>query len=185
MWVNNRKGKNMNKRLSMIMISAAAMVLGGCANTGDIYRSDVYHAGQVNQAQEVQTVNIIAIGPARVAVDNSENMERASNVGMIIGAIAGAALAGHHHHHTSNRVVGGVAGGALGHVAGSAVAGGSSTALVDGVQITYRQGNRIFNSAQVGRPCEFKPGLAIMVSPSPYETRIQPNNPYGCPPPRQ
>ncbi|MBQ9240656.1 MAG: hypothetical protein IJ164_04870 [Duodenibacillus sp.] len=175
----------MNKKVSMIMISAAAMVLGGCANTGDVYRSDVYHAGQVNQAQEVQTVNIIAIGPARVAVDNSENMQRAANVGMILGAIAGAAIGGHNHHHTSNRVVGGVAGGALGHMAGSAVGGNSATTLVDGVQITYRQGNRIFNSAQVGRPCEYKVGLAIMVSPAPNETRIQPNNPYGCPQPQR
>jgi outer membrane lipoprotein SlyB len=175
----------MNKKISMVAVAASALILGGCANTGDMYRSDVYHAGQVNQAQEVSTVNIIAIGPARVAVDNTENMQRAENFGMIIGAIAGAALAGHNHHHMSNRVAGGVAGGALGHLAGSAAGGGSSTTLVPGVQLTYRVGNRIFNSAQVGRPCEFKPGLAIMVSPAPNETRIQPNNPYGCPQPER
>ncbi|MEI3354691.1 MAG: hypothetical protein V8R49_06920 [Duodenibacillus massiliensis] len=49
------------------------------------------------------------------------------------------------------------------------------------MQITFRDGNRMFNSAQVGQVCEFKTGTAIMVSPSPNETRIQPNNPYGCP----
>ncbi len=169
----------MKTKLSMAVVTACAIVIGGCANNGDLYRSDVYHAGQVNQAQEVKTVNIIAIGPARVAVNNTENSDTAANVGMVLGAIAGAAIAGHNHHHTSNRVVGGVAGGALGHLAGSAV-GGPTTTMVNGVQLTYRIGNKIFNSAQVGQPCEYKVGLAIMVSPAPNETRIQPNNPYGC-----
>ena len=39
----------------------------------------------------------------------------------------------------------------------------------------------MFQSTQVGQPCEFKTGTAILVAPTPAETRIQPNNPYGCP----
>ena len=66
------------------------------------------------------------------------------------------------------------------------IAGASSmvspeTSLVDGVQLTFKLNGRIFNSAQVGQVCEFKYGPAIMISTGPTSTRIQPNNPYGCP----
>ena len=99
---------------------------------------------------------------------------------MLLGAIAGAVIANQGSHSTSNKIAGGLAGGAIGGLAGQA-AGGGRQELVNGVQITFRDGNRMFNSAQVGQVCEFKTGTAIMVSPSPNETRIQPNNPYGCP----
>ena len=70
---------------------------------------------------------------------------------------------------------------AFGRVDHGQAAGGGRQELVNGVQITFRDGNRMFNSAQVGQVCEFKTGTAIMVSPSPNETRILRNNPYGCP----
>ena len=54
-----------------------ALVLSGCANDGTAYRADTYSVGQVNQVQEVRTVEIIAINPARVAVPNSDNRETA------------------------------------------------------------------------------------------------------------
>lgn len=165
-----------------LAISAAlvAALLAGCATDGSMYRSDVYTAGQVNQMQEVRTVEIIAVQSARVAVGNTEDRTDARNIGMILGAIAGAAIGNHNNHSTSSRVMGGLAGGALGGIAGQSV-GGSRQELVNGVQITFRDGNKLYNSAQVGQVCEFKTGTAIMVSQSPTETRIQPNNPYGCP----
>lgn len=153
--------------------------LAGCATDGSMYRSDVYTAGQVNQMQEVRTVEIIAVQSARVAVGNTEDRTDARNIGMILGAIAGAAIGNHSNHSTSARVMGGLAGGALGGIAGQSV-GGNRQELVNGVQITFRDGNKLYNSAQVGQVCEFKTGTAIMVSQSPTETRIQPNNPYGC-----
>ena len=166
-----------------LTIAAAAMTtafLGGCANDGTMYRADTYTAGTVNQMQEVRTVEIIAINPARVAVPNTSNRETAQVAGALLGAIAGAAIGNHGNHSTGARVMGGLAGGALGGMAGSAV-GGDSTSFTDGVQIIYRMTNgRMYQSSQVGRPCEFKTGTAIMVQPRPSETRIQPNNPYGC-----
>lgn len=171
----------MKKMIQLTVAAASVLLLAGCVTDGAYYRSDVYSAAQVNQPQEVRTVEIIAVGPARVAVSNVPNRSESKNVGMIVGALAGVALGSHIRHDTSARVMGGLAGAALGSMAGDA-AGGPAQALVDGVQLTFRMGDRIFNSAQVGRVCEFKPGLAVMVSPSPNETRIQPNNPYACPP---
>lgn len=163
-----------------LCVALTAALLAGCATDGSMYRSDVYTAGQVNQMQEVRTVEIIAVQSARVAVGNTEDRTDARNIGMILGAIAGAAIGNHNNHSTSARVMGGLAGGALGGIAGQSV-GGNRQELVNGVQITFRDGNKLYNSAQVGQVCEFKTGTAIMVSQSPTETRIQPNNPYGCP----
>ena len=164
----------MTKKLLLPAMLVSAALATGCASDGSLYRSDVYTAPMVNQAQEVKTVEIIAVVPARVAVTNSDNRTDARNVGMLLGAIAGAVIANQGSHSTSNKIAGGLAGGAIGGLAGR-------QELVNGVQITFRDGNRMFNSAQVGQVCEFKTGTAIMVSPSPNETRIQPNNPYGCP----
>ena len=158
----------MTKKLLLPAMLVSAALATGCASDGSLYRSDVYTAPMVNQAQEVKTVEIIAVVPARVAVTNSDNRTDARNVGMLLGAIAGAVIANQGSHSTSNKIAGGLA-------------GGGRQELVNGVQITFRDGNRMFNSAQVGQVCEFKTGTAIMVSPSPNETRIQPNNPYGCP----
>ena len=143
----------MQKKVSVIALSlAAALALAGCANDGTRYRADTYYAGQVNQVQEVNTVQIIAVNAARVAVPNDDNRDTARMTGAILGAIAGAAIGG-----------------------------SSSTSYTDGVQIVFRTASgKVLQSAQVGRPCEFKTGTAVMVSPTPNEARIQPNNPYGC-----
>lgn len=167
----------MKKSLTSLAIGAAcAALLAGCANDGTNYRSDTYTTAQVNQAQEVKTVEIISVIPARVVVDNDENSDTARNVGALLGAVGGALLG----HDTSSRVTGGVMGGVVGGVAGQAAGGMHSTTQVDGVQITFRDADKIFNSAQVGKPCEYRLGTAIMVSPRPNETRIQPNNVGGC-----
>lgn len=165
---------------SLAIVAAAAALLAGCANDGTNYRSDTYTTAQVNQAQEVKTVEIISVIPARVVVDNDENSDTARNVGALLGAVGGALLGGMHDHDTSSRVTGAVMGGVAGGVAGQAAGGMHSTTQVDGVQITFRDGDKVFNSAQVGKPCEYRLGTAIMVSPRPNETRIQPNNVGGC-----
>lgn len=175
----------MKKHSALIAACCAALAisgLSGCANDGTAYRADTYSVGQVNQVQEVRTVEIIAINPARVAVPNTGNRDTGRIAGALVGAIAGAAIGNHGNHSTSSRVLGGLAGGAVGGLAGDAIAGGNDTSYTDGVQIIYRTTDgRMYQSSQVGRPCEFKIGTAIVVQPRPNETRIQPNNPYGCP----
>ena len=136
------------KKLLVIGLFSLTVALSGCATDGNYYRSDVYSSSQMNQAQRVNTVEIIAINPAQVAVNNSENSDRAR--------------------------------GAIGGLAGDAV-GGSGTTYVDGVQLVYRSSDgQVYQSTQVGRICEYKLGSAIMASSRSGETRIQPNNPYGC-----
>lgn len=137
-------------------------------------------SNQVNQAQQVQTVEIIAIQPARVAVNNQSEPQRFSDgsgtaLGGILGAVIGNQVT---HHRDSGTAIGAIAGAALG-AAGSSAASPQNS-LVDGVQLTFKMNGRIFNSAQVGQMCEFKYGPAIMTSTGPTSTRIQPNNPYGC-----
>ncbi|MDO5531139.1 glycine zipper 2TM domain-containing protein [Sutterella sp.] len=169
-----------NATLTAAAVISAALALGGCANDGALYRADTYTAGQVNRVQEVNTVEIIGIAPARVAVSNQSNRQTAQIAGAVLGAIAGAAIGSHNNHSGHARALGGVAGGAVGALAGDAIAGPDTT-YTDGVQITFKNaGGRVLQTAQVGRPCEFKYGTAVMVSPTPAEARIQPNNPYGC-----
>ena len=126
-----------------------------------------------------RTLQLLSTKLTQVAVSNTDNRSDAKTIGTILGAIAGAAIGSHNNHDTASRVLGGLAGGAVGNIAGGAV-GGDRTSYVDGVQLTFRYNNKLYNSAQVGRVCEFKPGLAVMISTTPTETRIQPNNPGGC-----
>ena len=58
-------------KTKLLVPAVALFALAGCQTNGDMYRSDVYGSNQVNQAQQVQTVEIIAIQPARVAVNNN------------------------------------------------------------------------------------------------------------------
>jgi outer membrane lipoprotein SlyB len=176
------------KKLLAAVCGSAALLLAGCngqgglyQNDGNMYRADVYNANSVNRVQEVNTVTIVAVNPAQVAVDNSDNRRTATTVGAVLGGIAGVAIGNHDHHSTSSRVLGGVGGAALGGLAGSAIAGNSSTAYANGVQIVYRAPDgKTYQSAQVGRICEYKLGEATVVSSESGETRIQPNNPGGC-----
>ena len=84
--------KKMNKKIAACGALFAALLLAGCANDGTAYRSDVYWAGQVNQAQEVKTVQIIAVMPARITVDNRRDRNDSATMGTILGALAGAAV---------------------------------------------------------------------------------------------
>ena len=69
-----------------------------------------------------------------------------------------------------------IGGAGVGVGAGSLVPG---KVMVQGVSLTYVEDGHTFNSAQVGKLCEFKLGQAIMVQTAPNVTRIQPNT--ACP----
>lgn len=156
-----------------------AMALAGCQTPGQELGANVYNAGQVNTRQEAQTVQIIAVLPAKVQVSNAQNQRAAQIAGGVLGALAGG-IAGANvgRYHQTNTVLGAAGGGAAGAALGSLV---PSTTLVDGVSIAYKQDGKVFNSAEVGKVCEFQPGTAVMISTGPNETRIQPN--AVCPPP--
>jgi outer membrane lipoprotein SlyB len=161
---------------TVISIVIASMVLTGCATTGEGLQANVYKAGQVNQVQEAKTVKILAVLPAKVEVDNSAARRQAEVGGAILGALLGAA-AGNRSSRPGTGTIGAVGGAAAGAAAGSMV---GDKVLVDGVSLTYVYNNRTLNSAQVGKACEYQPGVAVMISTSPTETRIQAN--ATCPP---
>lgn len=153
-----------------IGVIACIMMISGCAATGEQYASNVYTADKVNVQQEVKTVKIMAVLPAKVEVDNSQAKQNAQLIGGILGAIAGG-LAGS-NHNSDAAVVGVAAGGGIGFAAGSLV---RDKILVDGVSITYAEGKKTYNSVQVGQLCMFVPGTAIVVTTYEKETRVQPN----------
>ncbi|WP_349495994.1 glycine zipper 2TM domain-containing protein, partial [Escherichia coli] len=127
--------------------------------------------------QHYQTVNIISILPAKVAVDNSQNKRNAQAFGALIGAVAGGVI-GHNVGSGSNSgtTAGAVGGGAVGAAAGSMV---NDKTLVEGVSLTYKEGTKVYTSTQVGKECQFTTGLAVVITTTYNETRIQPNT--KCP----
>ncbi len=166
---------------AIFALAALPFILSACTTTdSDYYRADTWSTSGVNQAQQVREVTITRVAPVKIAVNNNQARDDNSNVGMVVGALIGAA-AGHHVKHSgSAAAIGAVAGGAIGNMAATA-ATGSRTTYAEGVQITYRYNDKLYSSAQVGRVCEYQLGLAYMISATATETRIQPNNPAGCP----
>jgi outer membrane lipoprotein SlyB len=163
-------------RINAAVVILPAICIQGCASGANL-QSNVYQACQVNQRQEAEVVEILAVLPAKVEVSNEEARRLAQAGGIVLGAIGGAAIGNNVKNASANtRVVGGVAGAGVGGVAGSLVPG---KVLVEGVSLTFVQNGKTFNSAQVGKACEFKTGKAIVVSTTPTETRIQPNS--QCP----
>ena len=51
--------------------------------------------------------------------------------------------------------------------------------LVEGVSLTYKEGTKVYTSTQVGKECQFTTGLAVVITTTYNETRIQPNT--KCP----
>ena len=100
----------------------------------------------------------------------------------IFGAAGGGLLGGGlaHRNVLATGALGALGGAGVGAAVGSLVPG---KVLVDGVSIAYEQNGQTFNSAQVGRRCEYAPGHAILVQTSPTSTRIQPN--ATCPAPAE
>jgi outer membrane lipoprotein SlyB len=160
-----------------IVAMTATVVLTGCQQPGANLESNVYRAGQVNQRQDAKVVDVLAVLPAKIEVDNQQARATAQLIGGVAGGIGGAVIGNNiARHSVTNTVLGGAAGGTVGALAGSLV---PTTTLVEGVSLTYIEDGKTLNSAQVGRACEFKPGNAIVISTGANETRIQPNNP--CP----
>ena len=163
-----------NRSVLALSIIAASLLASGCASNGEQYKASVYNTNQLNQKQEAETINIIAVLPAQVEVNNSQEKATAQKAGAILGAIAGALIG--NNQGGDGALIGGAAGGIAGGVTGSMV---SNTVLVDGVSITYSEHNKIYTSTQIGETCEFKPGVALVISTEKNETRVQPNS--SCP----
>ncbi|MEZ9997900.1 hypothetical protein [Vibrio sp. 10N.261.46.A3] len=159
---------------TIIALVTTSLFITGCQTTGESHKASTYTAAQLNTKQSAKTIEIIAVLPAKVTLDNSESKEKATKGGALFGAIAGAAIGSGKNSETA--AVGGLAGGLLGGLAGSTV---SDTATVDAVSITYSEDNEIYTSTQVGLECEFKVGTALVITTQKNETRIQPN--AACP----
>lgn len=163
----------MFKSISTMTSLATCIAITGCAATGEQYQANVYRVGQVNQVQQAKTVQILAVMPAQIEVDNTKAKEAAQMGGALFGAILGAALGNAATHHQAEATAGGaVGGGVVGAAAGGFV---SDKKLVPGVSLTYVDEGNTLNSAQVGKLCEYQPGLAVVISTSATETRIQAN----------
>lgn len=175
----------MNPFNKMVKIKVLIMLLGalasGCATHQDLsrYSANTYDPSQLNKVQNVKTVDLISILPARIAVDNTANAKRNAETAALIGALAGAALGANANRSNARKQGATTAvGGAVGAGVGAAV--GSSTPTViyeEGVSLTYMFEGAPLSSTQIGKQCEFKPGPAVMVSTEgkANETRIQPN----------
>lgn len=164
------------KSFSMAIIPALALT--ACAPNTSQYAANSYKTSQLNTRQETKTVEIIAITPAKVMVDNSEQKKKAQAAGALIGAIAGGVI-GHNSGSgsSSNTAVGAGIGGVGGAIAGSAV---KDQVEVDGVSLTYKDAGKVYTSTEIGKACEFTIGIAVLLSSDSKETRIQPN--ATCPP---
>lgn len=163
----------MNKLTLSVLGLALTTLLAGCSTSGEQYSANVYKAGQVNSRQAAKTVKILAVMPAKIEVDNTEGKQNAQMIGGILGAVAGGVVGNKVSNHSKTGTVVGVAGGAgVGAAAGSLV---KDTVLVDGVSLTYVEDGQTYNSAQVGKMCEFTPGVALVISTDGAETRLQPN----------
>lgn len=163
-----------NRLASTLACFGFALTLAGCETPGQDMKANVYLAEQVNSRQVAKVVTILAVMPAQVQVDNSENQRRAQIAGGLLGAVGGGLLGGGLASHNVLAVgtLGAAGGAGIGVAAGSMVAG---KVLVEGVSITYDDHGQTFNSAQVGRICEYAPGHAVVVETSPTVTRIQSN----------
>lgn len=174
----------MTRKITLAALSAAlVLALSGCANDTARYRADVYGPGSLNQAQEVQTVEILSIQKARIALPNDTKNSASQLAGTVAGAALGMVIGnqfGHHHDSRRDaRILGGIAGGIVGNRAADYTSG--STDYQEGVQLSYRYNDKMYNSVQVGRQCEYQLGTAMMVREGANGTRIQPNNPNACP----
>lgn len=168
----------MIKHLSVSILTLATLT--GCAANTSQYAASTYNTNQLNSRQETKTVEIIAITPAQIMVDNSEQKKQAQMIGALVGAVAGGVV-GHNSGSgsSSNTALGVGAGGAGGAIAGSVVKDKVET---DGVSLTYKDAGKAYTSTQIGKACEFTMGIAMMLSSDgdSKETRIQPN--AKCPP---
>lgn len=85
----------------------AVSFIAACADPGASHKANVFKAGQVNQRQEVKTVNIIAVQLAKVEVSNQRNKDIAEGVGFLLGAVVGAAIGEGNNRGGQSAIIGG------------------------------------------------------------------------------
>lgn len=168
------------KQLLTPALLSLSVILSGCTADGSLYRSDTFDTSEVNRLQQVKLVEIVELGPARIKVNNRSERNESGDYGMLLGAIAGVAIGKHAGHSNTSKVLGGLTGAAVGSMAGKQLSG-KNQEIIDGVQITFNYEGKTYSSTQVGLLCEYRLGPARLIASNSRETRIQPNNPYGCP----
>ena len=157
----------MNK---LFVVTVASIVLSGCT-AGTLERADTFSAQQTNKRQESKLIEIAMIEKAKVQVNNEKAQEAAQLAGALFGALAGSR---NDSGYGGQSLVGAVVGSS---VAGAAV---GSDKIVDGVSLTYVEDGSLLTSAQVGNPCEFALGPALVITTGENETRVQPNSKEPC-----
>lgn len=161
------------KKLLFTAISVA-IVLCGCTSKKDSLSPDVYKESDVNKRQEIKSIDIVSLEPAKIAINNNKSKNTARVIGGALGAIGGAVVGYNFGSGKSGAtVVGGAVGGTLGGLGGEAM---GDEKVVDGITILYEQNGKTYSSTQVGKPCEFKIGVARMVIMDGSVTKIQPNS---------
>jgi outer membrane lipoprotein SlyB len=140
------------------LICGLSLIVAGCADPAAQYKGNVFNTNQLNQRQEVKVVQILTIEPGQTLVDNASNQRAAAIGGAIFGAILGAA-AGENSRHRGSISVAGAGLGAT--VASSAV---GEQKLVDAVNLVYLEDGQALTSTQIGQPCEFALGSALVVT---------------------
>ena len=158
----------------MLWTTFRLALLLSCALASPVFAADeVYKAGQLNQTQNVKSVEIKVIKPVKIEVDNTQGKQAAQVGDNVLGGL----LSGAASSRFLKSPVGNVASG----VAGSSSALVSNTTLIDGVQLVYAEDNNLKSAVQVAKVCEFKLGAAIaMLSVDGTQTQIQPNNDAPC-----
>ena len=160
----------MKKSFLIIYVICGSILLSSCDRQAANNASNVFDVTQINKRQELKKVNILSITPGKVKVKNTENKKRAKIVGALIGGASGLALTSR-----NQSVLGTIIGGLGGSGVGSLLA--RDTVLVNGVSVIYQQDDgRILTSIQVGNPCDFAPGSALVVVTGENSTRIQSNH---------
>ncbi|AWX16037.1 hypothetical protein CEP48_07575 [Mergibacter septicus] len=155
----------------------ASLILAGCVTSGEDLGADVYDATQLNTKQETRTVRILSIIKAKVAVDNKEQKQAVQTFGAILSGVTGAVIG--YQSSDAGAVAGAIAGTAAGALGTALV---KDKVIVEGVSLTYREGNKVYTSTQAGKRCQFKEGIALVITTKKNETRIQPN--AECPSPK-
>ena len=152
------------------VIGLSSSLLIGCT-AGTLERADTFSAAQLNKRQESKLIEVAMIEPVKVQVNNKRNQEAAELAGALLGALAGSR---NDSGQGGQTLVGAALGGTI---AGSIV---SDKKFIDGVSLTYIENGTLLTSAQVGKPCEFAPGPALVITTSENETRVQPNSIEPC-----
>ena len=153
----------------IVLSLLSAVILSGCEAAGEQYKASSYQISALNQKQEAKTINIIAVTAAKVQVNNKEAKKEVAAVGGFLGSVAGAFIG----QNQGETLIGGVLGGATGGASSLLV---SDKVMVDAVTLTYSENNKIYTSTQIGQACEFKPGVALVISTKINETRVQANS---------